>query len=92
MIKCLSDRTHESEVNEFTILLPRLGEADFCTDDAATLLVRLARIANVLSLWLKSEPIRAWKKSKTGWDGYWLYIINNRHPPLILPQKGGRLG
>ena len=58
-------------------LLPRLGEADFCTDDAATLLVRLARIANVLSLWLKSEPVRAWKKSKTGWDGEWFISPNN---------------
>ena len=57
-------------------LLPRLGEADFCTDDAATLLVRLARIANVLSLWLKSEPVRAWKKSKTGWDGEWFITPN----------------
>ena len=50
---------------------------DFCTDDAATLLVRLARIANVLSLWLKSEPVRAWKKSKTGWDGEWFISPNN---------------
>ena len=81
LITCQKKRFFASAQNDEKLrrvnLLPRLGEADFCTDDAATLLVRLARIANVLSLWLKSEPVRAWKKSKTGWDGEWFISPNN---------------
>ena len=81
LITCQKKRFFASAQNDEKLrrvkLLPRLWEADFCTDDAATLLVRLARIANVLSLWLKSEPVRAWKKSKTGWDGEWFISPNN---------------